>query len=176
MFDYCFKLCRYFFCCNKNNWQYSKSSLWWHKNIVIFDFSIHKWKVFLTQSQYSCTKENVGRQQMSFFSANKIFLMVLKPGTAFLKPRRSFRHPYRAIMTIMAKMAIWPFGHFDDYSHLGHFCYNDHYRPIWVSKWASGLQDRSPGLQNHPKYFIQWKKCKMLTDLIFLCIFFGFPL
>ena len=47
--------------------------------------------------------------------------MVLKPRTAFLKPRRSFRHPYRAIMTIMAKMAIWPFGHFDDYSHLGHF-------------------------------------------------------
>ena len=38
------------------------------------------------------------------------FQIVLKPRTAFLKPRCSFRHPYQAIMTIMAKMAVWPFG------------------------------------------------------------------
>ena len=63
----------------------------------------------------------------------------------------------------------WPFGHlanyghFYDYGHLGHFCYNDHYSPIWVSKGASGLEERSPRLQNHLKYFFQrknGKKCR----------------
>ena len=66
-------------------------------------------------------------------------------------------------MAIIVKMAKWPNGHF------GH---NGHYRPIWVSKGASGLQERSPGLQNHLKYFLSNKKGKMLTGHIFL----GFPL
>ena len=55
-------------------------------------------------------KGKCGPSAFFIFSLKKIFQMVLKPGTAFLKPRRFFRHPYREIMTIMAQMAIWPFG------------------------------------------------------------------
>ena len=58
---------------------------------------------------FQYTKENMARQRFSFFSLKKIFQMVRFPVTAFLKSRRSFWHPYRAIITIMAKMAIWPF-------------------------------------------------------------------